>query len=43
LMGGAGLVPREGEGRAALTASGEAAGPAKGAAPEVATGGPKGR
>jgi len=29
LMGGAGLIPREGEGRAALTAGGEPAGPAK--------------
>lgn len=43
LMGGAGLVPREGEGRASLTASGEGAGPAKETAPDVAGGGPKGR
>jgi hypothetical protein len=41
-MGGAGLVPRDGEGRVSLAAGGEAAGSAKEAAPDVAKGGPKG-
>jgi len=41
LMGGSGLVPRDGEGRAALTTGGEAAAPAKGTAPEAAKEAPK--
>jgi regulator of protease activity HflC (stomatin/prohibitin superfamily) len=41
LLGATGLVPRDGEGRASLTAGGEAAGPPKGTAPDVAKGGPK--
>jgi regulator of protease activity HflC (stomatin/prohibitin superfamily) len=41
LMGGAGLVPREGEHRAALTAGGEGPGPAMGTAPGVAKGAPR--
>jgi hypothetical protein len=39
LVGGAGLMPHEGEGRASLTAGGEGAGPAKVIPP--ATPGPK--
>ena len=41
LMGGAGLVPREGEGRASLTAGGEGAVPVTKTAPAVAAGAPK--
>jgi len=40
-MGGSGLVPRDGEGRAALATGGEAAAPAKGTAPEAAKEAPK--
>lgn len=42
MMGGAGLVPGGGEGRAALTAGGEMAAPVKEIVPEVAKAGPKG-
>jgi hypothetical protein len=43
LMGGAGLVPREGEGRASLTAGGEGAERAKAPVPEGAAGAAKGQ
>jgi hypothetical protein len=41
MMGGAGLVPSEGEHRVSLTTGGEPAGTAKGAGPDVAKAGPK--
>ena len=42
IMGATGLLPKEGAGEGAVTAGGEAAGPAKASTPDVAGGGPQG-
>ena len=42
IMGATGLLPKDGAGEGAVTAGGEAAGPAKASTPDVAGGGPQG-